>query len=118
MPDANLLPEIMTDLVDTYNQNLFDDPFPNEAYLHIGLVISQPFEDANHRTAALITNYNLLKHGIAPVIIDEDSKEYYYNLIYTKDMASLASLFKSLSAKEEAHLISNYKKELATNYRK
>ncbi len=89
----NLLIEYVTDWED-------DETFLREAKFHIDFIRMQPFEDGNHRTANHILNYNLLKKGLAPVIITEDLREFYQSYINEKDYERLANLFKIQSLKE------------------
>lgn len=104
IPPASQLPQIIEKMITNYNMNIFDDPFLNEAMLHIGIIKFQLFEDGNHRTANLITNYNLIKQGLAPIIIKESDKETYDQIIDLNQLDSLASLFKRLSIKESKYI--------------
>lgn len=108
IPDAKELPFIVDSLLTNYNMNILDDVFLNEAMLHIGLITSHPFEDGNHRTAHLITNYNLIKQRIAPIIISEEIREMYYCLVYSRDLDSLANLFRELSKSENKYINSSF----------
>lgn len=117
IPNAQELPQIIENLVTNYRMNILDDVFLNEATLHIGLVTSQPFEDVNHRTANLITNYNLIKQHIAPIIISEEVKETYDQFVYSRDLDSLADLFRTLSLLESQFISIAFSNDLSSNIR-
>lgn len=117
IPNAKELPLIVDGLLANYNMNILDDVFLNEAMLHIGLITSQPFEDGNHRTAHLITNYNLIKQGIAPIIISEGIREMYGYLVYSRDLNSLANLFRELSKSENKYINSSFLNNLEMDNR-
>lgn len=97
--------EIRTDLLNLikcyYNDWKNIDPFEREARFHIGFIRIHPFEDGNGRTGRLILNYNLLKQGIAPIIITTDLEEYYNSYIHDNDIMGMANIFKIQSKREE-----------------
>lgn len=75
--------------------------FVREAQFHINFIKIHPFEDGNGRTGRLLLNYNLLKEGIAPVIITDDLTEYYQSYIRNEDVNGMANLFAIQSKKEQ-----------------
>lgn len=77
------------------------DSIEREARFHIEFIKIHPFEDGNGRTARLLLNYNLLKQGIAPIIITNDLKEYYHEYIRNNDIDAMSKLFKIQSMKEK-----------------
>ncbi|MGI6329619.1 MAG: Fic family protein [Bacilli bacterium] len=83
-----------------YNTWTFRDVFEKEALFHLGLVRIQPFEDVNKRTATIATNYNLLNQGYAPIIIDNDYKDKYFNYLFTNNSMGLAKLLERSSQQE------------------
>lgn len=83
----------------TENQHL--NPFIREAIFHMDFIRIHPFEDGNGRTGRLLLNYNLLKEGIAPVIITDDLTEYYQSYIKNQDIEGMANLFSIQSKKEQ-----------------
>ena len=91
-------------LVAQYNEIKNDpdvDPFYREACFHIAFIRIHPFEDGNGRTGRLLLNYNLLKEGIAPVVITDDLTTVYQSYIAHNDVNGLANLFEKQSQKEE-----------------
>ena len=72
-----------------------------EAKLHIELVRTQPFEDGNKRTARIITNYNLVKQNRAPIIIEKEELDEYWNYINNYDVEGFTNFLKNKSQKEK-----------------
>lgn len=112
----------MLQLLDNYHHNWKElEPFEREAKFHIDFIRIHPFEDGNGRTARLLLNYNLLKQGIAPVIITNDLREYYESYIKNKDVDALTNLLKIQSIKESEiinYLISEYNQDNTKTFRK
>ena len=106
----------MLTLLQNY-QNNWQDPnlFTREAKFHIDFIRIHPFEDGNGRTGRLLLNYNLLKQGIAPVIITNDLKEEYENCIQNRDVANLTKLFEKQSVKELAIINKLYEEYQSRN---
>lgn len=96
------VPHDMQVLLENYHtlwSNL--DPYEREALFHIGFIRIHPFEDGNGRTGRLILNYNLLRQGLAPVILTTELEEYYHEFIKEFDEMSMARLFKNQSLQEK-----------------
>lgn len=98
---SNKIKQDMELLISDYNGKWNDlEPFTKEALFHITFIRIHPFEDGNGRTGRLLLNYNLLKNGIAPVIITDDLIELYEKSIKDFDIDLLANIFKVQSIKE------------------
>lgn len=105
----------MSNLIEDYNNLDNSDIFEKEARFHINFIKIHPFEDGNGRTSRLILNYNLLKQGIAPVIITDDLLEYYHTYIADNDVDSMKKLFIIQSTKEN-NLLNEMFGKYNTNY--
>lgn len=57
------------------------DLYENIAFSHLQLAKIHPFLDGNGRLARLILNYELLKNNLKPIVIEENKKEEYFNLL-------------------------------------
>ncbi|MDF2636883.1 MAG: ibpA, partial [Pelosinus sp.] len=51
------------------------------AILHSEFVKIHPFVDGNGRTARLLLNFELLKHGYVPIVIKKEQRLEYYNAL-------------------------------------
>lgn len=105
-------------LVENYNTIwALEDPYVREALFHICFIRIHPFEDGNGRTGRLIMNYNLLKQGLAPVILTKEIESIYHEFIKNFDEEAMAELFRSQSLKEKEivdKLFQEYKNEKKT----
>lgn len=110
-----LIPSRMMSIIDNYHNVWVDrDVFEREALLHILLVQTQPFEDGNKRTAQLITGFNLLQAGCAPILIKEEDKDMYLKFIDDNDVVGFANFMRENSMGEFAYinkLYSQYKSD-------
>lgn len=73
--EPSLIPSKMADLLDWYqkaDQQLH--PIKVAALLHLKLVTIHPFRDGNGRTARLLMNFELIKHGFLLINIQPDPK--------------------------------------------
>ena len=58
-------------------------PVERAAVVHIDFVKIHPFIDGNGRTARLLLNFELMKSGYPPIVIENDSRaDYYASLDY------------------------------------
>lgn len=105
----------LTVLLDYYNNQWSKlDPYQREALFNFYFIRIHPYEDGNRRTSRLILNFNLLRQGLAPVIITDDLSEIYYKCIKDADVDSLTELFRNQAVKENEVidiLYSDYCKE-------
>ena len=105
----------MSYLLDCYNSEWeLLEPYQREALFHLYFIRIHPYEDGNGRTSRLLLNYNLLRQGLAPVIITDDLNDEYQNYIKNSDFDSLTRLFKEQAFKENEVidiLYSEYLKE-------
>ena len=63
-----------------------------EAIFHIRFERIHPFSDGNGRTGRIIMNHNLLKYGIAPVLITTVMSDDYKQCINTNDVDGLTRM--------------------------
>ena len=65
---------------DTINQDGVE-LYEQIAFSHLQLAKIHPFLDGNGRCARLVLNYNLLKNGLKPIIIEASKKDEYFNYL-------------------------------------
>lgn len=58
-----------------------NDMYYNIAFAHLQLCKIHPFLDGNGRVARVVLNYQLIKYGLKPIVINYDEKEKYFNLL-------------------------------------
>lgn len=82
-PPTNLeVPALMKDLLEWYhNDGQKMHPVERGAILHTKFVYIHPFIDGNGRTARLLLNLELMKHGYPIVIIKKEDRNIYYDAL-------------------------------------
>lgn len=82
-------PAMMTDLINWYNeteQSKTLSPVELAALMHYRFIRIHPFEDGNGRIARLLVNYILIRHGYPMVIVRNDDKDNYLNILNLCDV--------------------------------
>ena len=102
-------------LLYNYN-NVWDklDPFEREALFNIEFLRIHPFEDGNGRTSRLILNYNMIRQGYAPIILNGEDRDMYFAARNRTDTKYIRDLFEIKSAEELSiieELIEEYESE-------
>jgi Fic family protein len=83
-PDALLVKDHMEALVRKYGDwQTGKHPVERAALLHIEFVKIHPFVDGNGRTARLLLNFELMKHGYPPIVIENEKRADYYAALDT-----------------------------------
>ena len=72
--------------------------FEREAKIHIIFERIHPFNDGNGRTGRILMNYNLLKQGIAPVLITNFMSRDYKKYINDFNVEELTKMLLSSSS--------------------
>jgi Fic family protein len=89
-PDYLKVPQLMTDLIEWYNQECDLHPIEKAAILHSKFVNIHPFIDGNGRTSRLLMNLELIKSGFLPIIIEKEKRVQYYEVL---DIAAVKTDF-------------------------
>jgi Fic family protein len=86
-PNAQKVPDLLEELILWVNQkDLKIHPVVKAALFHHSFVWIHPFFDGNGRTARLVYNMLLIKHGFPPaIILKVDRKKYYTALNAAND---------------------------------
>jgi Fic family protein len=79
-PNHVLISEHMTALLGWY-ETFSGHPVERAARLHVDFVKIHPFVDGNGRTARLLMNFDLMKTGYQPVIIQAADRLAYYEAL-------------------------------------
>ncbi|VDM18351.1 unnamed protein product [Hydatigera taeniaeformis] len=90
-PPANMLPELMQELVDWINSDEAAALHPIElaALAHWKLVYIHPFYDGNGRTSRLVMNLLLMRAGFPPAIVREEDRNVYYEALKTANLGDV-----------------------------
>lgn len=82
LPGYELVPELISRLVNEYNKNINSkDVVENIVLFHLKFLEIHPFVNANKRVARLILNLQLIQAGYPPINIRyQDRKRYYIYL--------------------------------------
>lgn len=80
-PNAIAIPQLMSDLIFWYNAKSDLHPLKKAVMLHSKFVNIHPFIDGNGRTSRLLMNLELIQSGYLPVIIENEQRFKYYELL-------------------------------------
>ena len=73
---------LMQKLIEEYYNNWIDyHPVVRATLLHGEFVKIHPFIDGNGRTSRLLLNFELMKNGYTPIIIKNEDRAKYYNVL-------------------------------------
>lgn len=74
--------DLMQELIEEYNNNWEDyHPVVRATLLHGEFVKIHPFIDGNGRTARLLLNFELMRNGYTPIIIKNEDRAKYYEVL-------------------------------------
>ena len=97
-PAEQVAPQ-MERLIELYRTYPKTDPIVRESWLHHRLVRIHPFEDGNGRVARCLTLLGLLRHDLAPLVVDRRERDRYLqslNQANLGDLRPLVSFFAEL----------------------
>jgi prophage maintenance system killer protein len=81
-----------------------------EAKFHIEFERIHPFEDGNGRTGRIILNANLVKNGMAPIIITTEMRDEYISSIDYYNYQQLGQQILAISSINQSLLIAAYRR--------
>ena len=82
------------------------DILKREAIFHIRFERIHPFSDGNGRTGRIIMNHNLLKYGIAPVLITTVMSDDYKECINNNDIDGLTKMLLTSTSQQASNWMS------------
>jgi len=82
-PDYVQVKALMEELIQNYDLNWQTSLHAVErsSLLHIEFVKIHPFIDGNGRTARLLLNFELMKNGYPPIVIEKEDRAEYYTAL-------------------------------------
>lgn len=73
-------------------------PIERASIVHIDFVGIHPFIDGNGRTARLLLNFELMKNGYPPIVIEKEHRSEYYTALDHAHTSGDRAMFVSLVA--------------------
>ena|SRR5690625_367841 len=107
-PNHIEVPQLMADLIEWYNRKNELHPLEKAAMLHSKFVNIHPFIDGNGRTSRLLMNLELIKAGYLPIIIENEQRFKYYEIL---DIAAVEQNYIPF-----IEFIANYEKQELQRY--
>lgn len=103
-PEACYVKQLLSELI--YKSGRFEDEniFDYIARFHINFERIHPFIDGNGRTGRVLITKELLKNGLAPVVIPLEARAEYMNLLASQDVRGLAVLLRELNTFESKRM--------------
>ncbi|MFS8522885.1 MAG: Fic family protein [Micromonosporaceae bacterium] len=92
-PPEQVAPQ-MERLVELYHSYEDVDPIIREAWLHHRFVRIHPFEDGNGRVARCLTLLGLLRHDLAPLVVDRRERDRYLRCLDDANAGDLRPLIR------------------------
>lgn len=90
-----LIGKNMEDLFMWYRQQNNTDLVAKISIFHMRFEHIHPFIDGNGRTGRLILNYELMKEGYPPLIIEKAKREEYYDALEAEDYSAIIRLIEN-----------------------
>lgn len=90
-PSYTKIIPLMDDYIDTMKK-LKIHPLKKAAFIHHRLVWIHPFFDGNGRVARLVANLFLMQQRYPPVIMKQEQRKTYYNVLHQADNGNLSHL--------------------------
>lgn len=107
-PMNSLVPGLMKDLIDWYEQNDDLHPIVKAAAFHHRFVYIHPFVDGNGRTARLLMNLILMQHGYPPAVIRQQDRVQYYEALRSADESGSIEPLVLLIAEAAERMLDDY----------
>ncbi len=106
-PDPVYVPSKMSELIYEYNNSNDMDIIAKIAKFHIDFEHLHPFQDGNGRTGRVLINHLLLQNNEVPIVIPEERRTEYFNLLQNYDIDGFVKMIKELQ-KDEVEKMEEY----------
>lgn len=103
-PESSQVPGLLSELFYSYEHSGNEDLFEKVAEMHIRFERVHPFIDGNGRAGRLLIAKELLKEGMAPVVIPVDNRAEYMKLLAGQNVSGLARFLERLSGWERRRM--------------
>ena len=96
-PDAVQVQSQMERFIKWYeNEGQHLHPIERASVIHVDFVGIHPFIDGNGRTARLLLNFELMKNGFPPIVIQKENRSEYYTALDHAHTSKDNTMFVSL----------------------
>jgi len=109
-PEHFFIKEQMENLIENYVGWKEYHPIVRAALLHEVFVKIHPFVDGNGRTARLLMNFEAIKNGYTPIIINKNQRSEYYDALDKAHIENDYTDFIKLIAKASLESLESYLK--------
>lgn len=93
------VPSRINEIIYEYNNSQLSN-IEKIAKFHIDFEHAHPFEDGNGRTGRVLLNHQLIMNDEMPIIIPEEQRIEYFELLANYDINGLSDMIKELQKKE------------------
>lgn len=94
------VPARMQELMAWYSSSNDLHPVQKAAILHHRFIVIHPFGDGNGRTARLLVNYHLMRHGLMPLVVRSADKSNYLRCLKLADAGDMTPFAEYLADAE------------------
>ena len=106
-PDPVYVPSKMSELIYEYNNSNDMDIIAKIAKFHIDFEHLHPFQDGNGKAGRVLINHLLLQNNEVPIVIPEERRTEYFNLLQNYDIDGFVKMIKELQ-KDEVEKMEEY----------
>ena len=105
-PKSFQVPSLMMQLIYDFNSSDIrnEDLFKKIAQFHIQFEHIHPFDDGNGRTGRILINQQLMKNGLAPIVIAKEDKSKYIEYLDSYNIEEFAKFIEELELAEEKRI--------------
>lgn len=100
-PAPAMIKNQMMYFIHNYHHTAYTDLFEKLAVTHLAFERIHPFADGNGRTGRVLLSFELLRQGLLPLVIPQESRTEYFRLLAEQNAAGLAEFFRQCHTAEQ-----------------
>lgn len=100
-PAPAMIKNQMMYFIHNYHHTAYTDLFEKLAVTHLAFERIHPFADGNGRTGRVLLSFELLRQGLLPLVIPQESRTEYFRLLAEQNAAGLAGFFRQCHTAEQ-----------------
>ena len=101
--NPSYVPGMINEIIHEYNSST-SDVVLKIAKFHIDFEHIHPFEDGNGRAGRVLLNHQLIMNNEVPIVIPEEKRIEYFDLLANYDVSGFSEMIKSLQEKEKSKM--------------